>query len=345
MSVSLLHNSKFKGSWADLRVCRLSSRRHTSTAATFHYLKSLPLYHTTKPFHINIPSWALPSGQQTNEVSQAYHSIPVVGLRGKTHNFTLDTNGFQVELEGETGRNSLVDCITFDEYADERKVKEIVRPAVENFLKRKIPEAEDVVAFSTQVRRRDPLFPALPRGTDGSKPQPVQGVHVDFAPDGARAELEDFLVSRGYTDITSRRWQIVRHANVWHPLFGPLQDWPLGLVDYKSIDKDSDLVASDNIYTHVIRETYNVLYNPKHKWYYLENQQPNEVLMFKTFDTHATKGFARVCPHASFQDPLAPPTVRPRESFECLSAVLYPEGSADMNTYEELLPSESFDSK
>jgi hypothetical protein len=134
-----------------------------------------------------------------------------------------------------------------------------------------------------------------------------------------------------------------------------LKDWPLGLLDYASIDKEKDLVASDNIYTHVIRETYNVLWNERHKWYYLEDQQPDEVLMFKTFDTHATRGHARgeflqmrhsridlgfntweVCPHAAFADPLAPPDVRLRESFECLSAVIYPEGSHASNTYEEV---------
>lgn len=65
------------------------------------------------------------------------------------------------------------------------------------------------------------------------------------------------------------------------------------MLDYRSLDKENDLVASDNIYTHAIRETYNVLYSESHKWYYLEDQQPDEVLIFKTFDSLATKGNAR----------------------------------------------------
>lgn len=270
-------------------LCRVSNRC-VSTQATLYYLKDLEEYKTTKPYHINIPSWALPPGKQSNEVSMPCYNIPITGLRGKEGQFTLDHNGFQIAKEDEHGANSLIDCIKLEDYADQQIVKERVRPTVEHFLKRKIPDAEDVVAFSTQVRRRDPKFPALPRGTDGNKPQPVQGVHVDFAPDGARGELEEFLITRGYSNVPSRRWQII---TVWRPLFGPLEDWPLALLDYTSINKDRDLVASDNIYTHVIRETYNVLFNEQHKWYYLENQQPDEVLMFKTFDTYAAKGHAR----------------------------------------------------
>jgi hypothetical protein len=81
--------------------------------------------------------------------------------------------------------------------------------------------------------------------------------------------------------------------STWRPLFGPLQDWPLALMDYTSLDKSRDLVSSDNIYVHRIRENYNVLWNRDHRWYFLESQEPNEVLVFKTFDTHATKDHAR----------------------------------------------------
>jgi hypothetical protein len=81
--------------------------------------------------------------------------------------------------------------------------------------------------------------------------------------------------------------------SLWKPLFGPLKDWPLALLDYTSINKDRDLVPSDNVYTHIILETYNVLFNEQHRWYYLEDQEPDEVLLFRSFDTLARKGHAR----------------------------------------------------
>lgn len=49
------------------------------------------------------------------------------------------------------------------------------------------------------------------------------------------------------------------NGSIWGLLFGPLQDWPLALMDYTSPDKARDLISLDNIYVHRIRESYNVL--------------------------------------------------------------------------------------
>ncbi|KAF2252355.1 hypothetical protein BU26DRAFT_502835 [Trematosphaeria pertusa] len=315
-----------------------SVQRKLSTRATFHYLEDRTEYKTTKPYHINLPERALPPGLQSNEVSIPYHGISVADIRDRQHNFKLDIHGFEVVVEDANDPSSLVNCIGYEDYADEALVRSKVREGVEAFLKRHISGCEDVVAFShqaRQVRRRDQQFPALPRGTDGRIPQPVQGVHIDMTPDGARSEIHESLLARGYSDISTRRWAVI---STWRPLFGPLQDWPLAMMDYRSLDVFRDLIASDNIYLHKIRENYNVLWNKSHKWYFLENHQPNEVLVFKTFDTYAGKGNARACPHAAFRNPLGPENARPRESHECLSVVLFPEGSAEPNPYEEVDP-------
>ena len=73
--------------------------------------------------------------------------------------------------------------------------------------------------------------------------------------------------------------------SVWRPLFGPLRDWPLGVCDYRSLDLENDLISSDNILPHKVAETYNVIYNEAHRWYYLKDQMPDEVLIFKSFDS------------------------------------------------------------
>ncbi|CAN9139416.1 unnamed protein product [Alternaria alternata] len=154
-----------------------------------------------------------------------------------------------------------------------------------------------------------------------------------MTPDGSYSEVQDALAARGYTDMSTRRWAVI---HTWRPLFGPLEDWPLALMDYTSLNKAHDLISSDNIYVHRIRENYNVLWNEEHKWYFLENHQPHEILVFKTFDTHATKGHARLCAHAAFQNPMVASTARPRESFECLSVVIFPKGTAGEDTREEV---------
>lgn len=123
-------------------------------------------------------------------------------------------------------------------------------------------------------------------------------------------------------EIMQHRWQVL---NVWRPLFGPLQDWPLGLCDYSSIDPQRDLVPSDNIYTHLVTETYNVYHDNCHRWYFLGDMKPDELLVFKSFDTMAAEGNARVCPHAAFEHPDTAVNARRRESIECLVYVVYPE--------------------
>lgn len=108
-----------------------------------------------------------------------------------------------------------------------------------------------------------------------------------------------------------------------------------------------DLIASDNVYHHQVTETYNVFFNQSHRWFYLSQHQPNEVLLFKAFDSLRRPDVARgmltahpsalpfypdvpiVCPHAAFYNPLAPPNSRLRESVECLNLVLYPKGTAE----------------
>lgn len=212
------------------------SRRCASTRATLHYLENRELYKTVKPYHINLPAWALPPGRQTNEVSIPYHDIPIADLRNIKAQFTLDRNGFEIQVEDGRGPKSLLDCVGFEDYDNREAVQAKVLPAVEDFLKRKLPGVDDVIAFSYQVRRRDAQFPTLHRGTDAHVPQPVQGVHIgewaprrcsnpssasrngssdryqDMTPDSARNELQGFLAARGYGNISNRRWQIIRHV-------------------------------------------------------------------------------------------------------------------------------------
>lgn len=61
-------------------------------------------------------------------------------------------------------------------------------------------------------------------------------------------------------------------------------DWPLGVCDSASVDNESDLVATDNVWAYQVSETYNVLHRPNHAWYYVHGQISEDVLLFKGFD-------------------------------------------------------------
>lgn len=57
------------------------------------------------------------------------------------------------------------------------------------------------------------------------------------------------------------------------------------MLDYRSVSKAYDLIAADVIYPHYVGESFNVFHNDSHKWYYLSDQMPEEVLIFKSFDS------------------------------------------------------------
>ena len=138
---------------------------------TFHYLSPLPLYQTTKPYHINIPPTALGIGQQSNEVSRPYHDISVADLRGRERDFSLDQSGFAIfsdkEIEREGQKQEQEDtnvsireeqvegetpstCMRYEEYDDQERIRSVYRRVVEKWLRR-VLRAEEVAAFTHEV--------------------------------------------------------------------------------------------------------------------------------------------------------------------------------------------------
>src|SRR5215218_8478755 len=68
-----------------------------------------------------------------------------------------------------------------------------------------------------------------------------------------------------------------------------------------------------SIYPHRVGETYNVRYNPDHRWYYVPQLRTDEALLIKCYDSK-TDGRARFVAHTAFDDPTTPPDAPPRES-------------------------------
>jgi hypothetical protein len=107
-------------------------------------------------------------------------------------------------------------------------------------------------------------------------------------------------------ELESSNWSF----SIWRPLKGPLHDWPLAVCDAKSV------VAEDfNIMDNLMPGDCNTLdqfnpgegvqfnvvenallhYNPGQKWYYLSNQQPSELLMFRQVDSLSKRGMIFSC--------------------------------------------------
>lgn len=124
--------------------------------------------------------------------------------------------------------------------------------------------------------------------------------------------------------------------SVWRPL-SPVENWPLALCDGSSMKYD-DLLEVDLIRKDYIGSTMYAKYRDGFRWYYLENQKPEEVCFFKNFDSCTdvraqSEGLflpdmsgrlimlSIVCPHVSFDQDNAPQNASPRESIEVRALV------------------------
>jgi hypothetical protein len=71
----------------------------------------------------------------------------------------------------------------------------------------------------------------------------------------------------------------------WHPIGQHVEDCPLALCDYSSVNLSEDLVAADFFREQYKGEQWYAKYNPMHRWYFVSKQQLDEGWVFKIFDS------------------------------------------------------------
>jgi hypothetical protein len=121
------------------------------------------------------------------------------------------------------------------------------------------------------------------------------------------------------TITSSPRWMVI---NAWRPLKTIRKD-PFAVMDARSVP-ESDLVPLKRIMPNGKEgENYIVKAGDEgmHKWYYLHEQRPEEVLVFKIFDSDASC-LARCTPHSSFTYP-GTEEMPTRESIEVRAVIHY----------------------
>ncbi len=150
--------------------------------------------------------------------------------------------------------------------------------------------------------------------------EPANIVHNDYTAASGPRRLVDFFADapEEAEALKQGRFAII---NAWRPINGPVYDQPLVLCDAGSI-ADGDLVAMERRAEERIGELQVALYNPAQRWYYYPQMRPEEVLLFKTYDS-AEDGRARFTPHSSFADPAAPQDAPARESLESRCLVFF----------------------
>ncbi|KAH9909790.1 hypothetical protein F4778DRAFT_775704 [Xylariomycetidae sp. FL2044] len=267
--------------YSELATMQTAAEETHAIKESIEFLKWNDLYREEKPFQIfiNIPEDA--ADQRATNLSWEAKSKVIVDARHNISSFSLDNHGFAFRTHpSRLGNLSDVskDDIT-NSYLPE--VEEIIKAELgSSSLKLRRAERSEP---SDIVDLNNPMDWLLPARQAHSPAAVVNRIRLQFPPD----EADKLLTSR------------VRVINVWRPIKHVVEDWPLGLCDGSSIH-ETDLVESDHVRRHYIGSTLYLLDRPRHRWYWLSRQSPDEIAMFKNFDS-AIGVRAQRAPHASFR--------------------------------------------
>ena len=220
------------------------------------------------------------------------------------------------ERDSQTGLAScgfmLVDAPSaVSDYLDDQQISEIYEAEVTNLLK-SITGASRVHIFDHTVRASEPGI----RETQQTR-EPSTLVHNDYTVNSGFICLRENLGDDAQM-LKQGHFQII---NLWRPLVGPVQSWPLALCDARSVDQ-ADMVKTERRSPSHVGEISLATFNPDHRWFYYPEMNSEEVLIFKTFDSE-NGGRMPYAIHTAIDIPVASPNVRPRESIETRAFVFY----------------------
>jgi len=229
------------------------------------------------------------------------HQVAIHNARPLLETLSLDLQGFEVAHGRTAIRN-------FD---DPDELKAIYDADVAALVIAKTG-ARKALVFDHTIRRIT--------GDDRSSMNraPVHVVHNDYTKWSGPQRVRDLLPEAEAEQALKRRFAIV---NVWRSIAGPVTDTPLAFADARTV-ADADWIATDLKYPDRTGEVYRIAFNPAHRWLYVPNLQPDEILLLKTYDS-AKDGRARFMPHTAFDDPATAPGPARRQSVESRVLALF----------------------
>ncbi|KAJ7583609.1 hypothetical protein C8J56DRAFT_213735 [Mycena floridula] len=226
-----------------------------------------------------------PPGTPRTNWTYEPHTVLVRDVRGTKleTGASLDVQGFQW-LKG---------TFTDISFEDEEEIERVFHKEVEAWLLSVIPGAKQVFTLNCNVRGIENNPNALNKAS--------LLAHCDKTLETSRTMLVDKFGAEEAARLSKSR---VRLINFWRPLKEPVARNPLAVMDWRTLNfKDASEGGDLNIVRR-IRPTYenynlNISYNPGHEWYYMSGQAPDDVLLFKCYDS-LEDGTALSTAHSSF---------------------------------------------
>lgn len=230
------------------------------------------------------------------------HEVRIEDARRTSDARCLDIEGFVIEHRPSRVRDF------FSAPAREQYLREIEQLIVE------LTGATKAVALANGVIRRSERADGY---RQGGTTVPGRFAHCDFstAPAGSRFWVEQLLAAEEASARLRRRFALY---NVWRCLSQPPQDTPLALCDARSV-LPADAVGCDQILCQpggqrIEFELSVFRYNAGQRWCYFSDMRPEEVLVFKGFDSDPSR--AGGVPHAAFDLPGCPGDIPGRVSID-----------------------------
>lgn len=247
------------------------------------------------------------TGKKSQNWIEDIRNVDIEDARGKEHQYTLDTVGFQFHHYR----------AKHTRFLDDEEIKgEYYTECME--LLKELTGATKVVIFDHTIRRRRPGI----TDDDQQKRQPVPLVHSDRTTASSIARVHKHLPPSEVEDLLRGRWQII---NIWRPISHPAVDWPLAFCDYRSVNPDNDLVVLALVHHGHEGENYHLKYNPEHRWVYKRAMDTEDVVLIKCFDSISDDSVAKMAAHSALKDPKTPEGTPFRESIEVEALVFYKE--------------------
>lgn len=274
----------------------------------FRYLKWEDAFLKAKPYFINVDVPASAKDMPQSNIS--FDTGPeekVWDMRPNQDTFNLDDHGFVIIRQG-----LQLDSI------DPETVETQYLPSLEALLQDALGQDCEIIWFDWRVRSSEGTLKA---GTkvhldDRSVSlQPVWAVHIDQTPAAAIKRVHHHTGERAAQLLGGR----VRVINIWRPYGEPVESWPLAVMDGSTVRSDK-LVDVDVVRHSYIGEASYPLQHDDYRWYYIDKQTNQEVLLMKMFDSSATAK-AKCCPHSSFELQNTDGLARPRQSIEARALV------------------------
>lgn len=274
-----------------------------------HFLTRNPKYAQEKPYTLRYTP-APESGIPQTNIERVEHPVVFHDLRGRT-DLLYDECGFSVVKLGAQA------SFPYDDYEHADRIESGHAPHVLEAV-RKALGAQSAELVDYVVRRRHVEWP-VSTGEPYAFQQPASRAHIDHTYAGGVAVIKEAHGDEADA-VLSQRWQLV---NAWHPLKGPLVDWPLAVCDARTVDFARDTMAGDVVDKHQVFENTQVHFDEQQTWYYLQHQMPDEVFFFKNADSAEPAGATPGVPHASFDNPLRTEADFRRESIEMRILVVW----------------------